>query len=170
MPHALLVPPRRLPMGLDGGPPQGPPNAHSAAIAFEFGGIVNASRTCRDPHRGHLRRLSNRASGKSRPRVQTSVCRSSCPPCTHSRTRFIPSRGPCAQRTVTRHPREKASPSVSIDMRTFREQDCLLSRTVDILPLWLRRGIHNLIGRVPFAPQPEGQHHEQQQSKAGLSN
>src|SRR5665213_454845 len=66
-------------------------------------------------------RLSSLASGKSRPRVQTSVWRSSWSLQTHSRTRFIPSRGPCAQRTVRRQLAESASPRVSIAIRTNRE-------------------------------------------------
>jgi hypothetical protein len=40
------------------------------------------------------------------PRVQTKVCRSSSALWTHSRTRFMPSRGPQAQRTRTRQPCE----------------------------------------------------------------
>jgi hypothetical protein len=64
---------------------------------------VNATRTLRDPQRGHFSRLSSIVSGKSRPRVQMSVCRSSSAPKTHSGTRFVPSRDPQAHRTFTRH-------------------------------------------------------------------
>jgi hypothetical protein len=58
-----------------------------------------------EPQRGHFRRLSSLANGKSRPRVHTSVCKSSSAPWTHSLMRFMASRGPHALRTVTRNPR-----------------------------------------------------------------
>jgi hypothetical protein len=61
---------------------------------FASDGTLKARRTRREPQRGHLSRLSNLASGKSRPRVQTNVHRSNSAPYTHSLIRFMASRGP----------------------------------------------------------------------------
>jgi hypothetical protein len=44
-----------------------------AQIAALRSGGMKASRTCLDPQRGHFRRVSSPAGGKSRPPVQTSV-------------------------------------------------------------------------------------------------
>jgi hypothetical protein len=46
-------------------------------FARALDGGSNNSKTRRDPHRGHFRRLSSRVSRNPAPRVQTNVCRSS---------------------------------------------------------------------------------------------
>src|SRR5262249_25117818 len=53
---------------------------HSAGIAMRSDGGTNITTTRREPQRGHFRRLSSLPIGKSRPRVHTSVGRSSSAP------------------------------------------------------------------------------------------
>jgi len=86
------------------------------------------------PHLGHFRRSGSKESSIAAPRVQTSVWRSSSHRKSHSRMRFIASRGPKEQRMRTRQPSEKASPIVSTPMRTKREQATCESRRVPAPP------------------------------------
>lgn len=83
---------------------------------FECFGTSKSTATRREPQRGHLSLLSRCVSGKSRPLVHTSVSRSSAFRYVHSRTLFIASRLPHAQRIVIPHPALQASPRVSTAM------------------------------------------------------
>jgi hypothetical protein len=76
-------------------------------------GTSNSTDTRRDPHSGHISRLSRRESGKFGPRVQTRVCMSSGARYMQGRIDFIPSRLPKAHRAVSRQPSRHASPRVS---------------------------------------------------------
>lgn len=95
---------------------------HRPCACCRLKGGSKSTVTRLDPQRGHFNRLSSLPRGKSLPLVQTSVGKSSSAPYTHSRMRFMLSRGPHAQRTRMRQPAAKASPSVSMAMRTHKER------------------------------------------------
>lgn len=76
----------------------------AAATAREFGGGANITPTRRQPQRGQRSRSAIRASGKSLPRVQTSVCMSSVARKPHRLLCFSPFRPSSRQRMSMRQP------------------------------------------------------------------
>jgi hypothetical protein len=70
------------------------------------------------PQAGHISLDSSLESGKFRPRVQTSVSRSSCLRYTQRRMDRVSRRWPLEQRICTFQPRLRATPSVSTSIRT----------------------------------------------------
>jgi len=69
--------------------------------------------TRRQPHAGHIRRSGSRASGKSRPRVQTSVLRSRSTVCRHGLVPFLVLASRPRHRAFAVQPARYASRSVS---------------------------------------------------------
>jgi len=88
-------------------------------------GTLKASRTRRDPHAGHFKRLSSLASGKVAPRVHTSVGKSSSAPYGWSwarlvNERFTASAGRPKSFITRRKPKNKFAIATTIEGAVLR--------------------------------------------------